>query len=221
MNDFKNRNNRQGRAFLRRFRTQVSIVKDKYLGIKKILQIILPMIVGIVVLLISVYLIVLLSYKGKIIKDPTQISKELNTAVVVLDSSIDADLSEKITSKTLELYKSRFINRIVLVIFTNNLPSTVSTDKYTEIFKDIPKENFSITLKYSDFYTLCNSSISDLGLHKFLLIAPGSSLIKGSFICNSKGIYTQGFLADNKLDGSVDFFDFLPDIFRIVLNPKE
>jgi len=215
MNDISPRRKFRG-AWIRKIRSKAAITRDKLLRPKRVLKILLPLLLGPIFALSIVCIITYSGYSAKISKEVSTLDDEFNIAVGIYSSNEPGNQIANTVKNIETLYKERKVTRAYLVVLSED-PANVQTYVYEEMLKEvIPPSNITVIKNYTEHFELCNKIYSEFGLHKFIITASRSLLLKSSFVCNAKGIYTQGYLPDNEFSGGASFFDLLQDIFDLI-----
>lgn len=203
-----NSNFRQQKVFLRKARSQVLIFKDKFVNFKKISKFILPFLVGTLVIMAGIYFIVSFSYSNKIVRNFESINSEFNIAVILSTNESSPQKSKHISTAK-ELIQKRLITKAYVVDIGDSIPVEYDPQLLGE------------RLYFADFFSFCKEIFTVNKLHKFIIIGSESDIILSSFICNSQGIYTQGFMPDNGFTERVNVFVLLKTVITLIFNPDQ
>lgn len=203
-----NSNFRQQKVFLRKARSQVLIFKDKFVNFKKISKFILPFLVGTLVIMAGIYFIVSFSYSNKIVRNFESINSEFNIAVILSTNESSLQKSKHISTAK-ELIQKRLITKAYVVDIGDSIPVEYDPQLLGE------------RLYFADFFSFCKEIFTVNKLHKFIIIGSESDIILSSFICNSQGIYTQGFMPDNGFTERVNVFVLLKTVITLIFNPDQ
>lgn len=198
-------NRNQPKIFLRKLRSQSLIFRDKIFNPKRILKIILPVVLGVFFTLFVAVITVAISYNNKLVSEIYKLNPEFNTAVILV---ADNAQTLNLLDNGKELLDKKIITRLYFIRIGENVAPLASKPDYIE------KELF-----YNSALEFCTHIQSDALIHKFITIGSKPNLITTSFICNSKGIYTEGFMPDNESKDRLNYFELAVDIINLIFNP--
>ncbi len=190
------------KIFLRKLRSQSLILRDKFFNSKRILKIMLPVVTGLFFTVLVAVITVSISYSNKIVTEIYKLNPEFNTAVILARDSTN------LLDRGKELIEKKIITKLYLVNIGENASSFVPKPDYVE------KELF-----YNSIIEFCTKIQSDALIHKFIIVGSKPNLITSSFICNSKGIYTEGFMPDNESEDRLNYVGLVVDIINLIFNP--
>lgn len=193
------------KIFLRKLRSQSLILRDKFFNSKRILKIMLPVVTGLFFTVLVAVITVSISYSNKIVTEIYKLNPEFNTAVILAG---DSEIKSILLEKGKELLDKKALTKLYLVNLGENLSVSASKPDYIE------KELF-----YNSVLEFCSKIQQDASIHKFIIIGTYSKLITASFVCNSKGVYTESFMPDNEEEERLNYFKLTTDIINLIFNP--
>lgn len=175
-----------------RIKTQIAVIRDRYLTFTNIFKFLFPLIIIILILPVASALVVNEAYKERIITDSQNLPAEIRTISVVIyynDVLNNPDSLKSLATEAEVLYNLKRVSAVYVYAIGTN-PSQEQISPY---FKDVPANNLFIDLVAKDPFTFCNEVKNTYSINKTIILSYQDFLPRLNYMCNSIGIYTVGY----------------------------
>ncbi|MEO6728619.1 MAG: hypothetical protein ABIM99_01730 [Candidatus Dojkabacteria bacterium] len=203
-----------------RIKNKLQIQSSKFLNIKNLLKVVVPIILGLVIIcLISIYSIQT-SYASRVIKKEEDIPEELYNLTIVLkisDLNQGSGFWDDALQKGLDLYNSRKVKDIFIFIVNDDNQVNFDINKINKYFKTLPESRYKVANLADSVYDVCTSLKSDFKVNKALLITYKTYNARIGFLCNSENVFTAGLEVKSEYkDSFAAINEIIADIIYVV-----
>jgi hypothetical protein len=206
--------------YKRRLSTKFEVFKNKHFKPIPIIKFIFPVLISIPILLIVSYVSVNISYQNRITSNLEDIPDYLNTSIIVINGeAIEADSNSytQIVRILSGLYKTRIINKIVFYVL-NPSSDTNYKNLIDTSLKDVLAENITVDLGQTTLYNICVDTVEKRN-YRSLVFSDTANMIRLLYNCNDIGVYYLGFSPNKEVRYNwISIRNFLEDFLKLNLS---
>jgi hypothetical protein len=194
---------RQGKrnsALSRKIKLKLILLKEKLLNRLFLFKLVLTIILVSIALIIALVFTVSITYQRRTIKTKEEIPLEIRTGVIIINQAdilYNFDNSKRLVDLLLETYSTKRVTKILIVSYNNDNSIIPTVDAFTNLFKDIPTDNYNIDISSKNLFEACNVIKDKYKVQKFVLTGYQNVLPFASYICSSQDLYVKPFLPND------------------------